>query len=243
MPKVSIVLPTHNELANLKLLVPQIIRSLPRQSIEIIVVDDASLDGSRQWLESMHHRYAFIRPIFGRRLRGIGFALARGYRAATAPVIVSLDADLSLSPRIIPRLLKKINQGYDLVTCSRHHRLGKYAAPTTAIARKRIISRIANWLIHKLVPIGITDFSLDCRAITRDLWRRLKLKETTNIWLIEMIITSAITGAKITEIPVTFSDRRFGQSKLNLQREVLFTGYRVLGLIVRFYDHLFFRLS
>ena len=234
-PSISVVLPTHNELANLKILISQVIKVLKSYRLEIIVVDDASTDGSRQWLTSQYRRYPFIRSIFGTKLRGIGFALHRGYNASRGEVLVSLDADLSLSPQIIPHLLTKINQGYDLVVGSRHHRLGKYEAPNSAIRQKRLISFLANGLIKTLLPIGITDFSLDCRAIRRSLWRQLKLQEKTNIWLIEMIITAAIKKARLTEIPVRFKDRRFGVSKLNLKREVFLTGYRVLGLIARYY--------
>lgn len=249
-PDVSVILPTHNELANLKVLIPQIIRALKPYQLEIIVVDDASTDGSTSWLKAQHQRYPFIskkqacliRPIFGTSLRGIGFALHRGYNASRGEVIISLDADLSLSATIIPRLLAKINQGYDLVVGSRHHRLGKYEAPNPTIQQKRLISFLANGLIKTLLPIGITDFSLDCRAIKRSLWKKLKLQEKTNIWLIEMIITAAIKKARITEIPVRFKDRRFGVSKLNLKREVLFTGYHVLGLIAQYYGNLLVRL-
>ncbi len=235
-PQVSIVLPTHNELANLKILIPQIIRVLKTLKLEIIVVDDASTDGSVDWLKHEHDRHPFIRPLFGHQLKGIGFALHRGYNASRGEITISLDADLSLSAAIIPQLLTQINQGYDLVVGSRHHPQGQYHAPNSAIKQKRLISHLANWLITTLLPIGITDFSLDCRAIRRKLWRQLKLKEKTNIWLIEMIIAAAITGAKIKEIPVVFKDRRFGVSKLNLKREVLFTGYHVIGLIFKFYQ-------
>lgn len=235
MHRISVVLPTHNELANLKILIPQIRHALKKYPHEIIVVDDISTDGSILWLKNLHRTHPQIRPIFGHKLKGIGFALHRGYQASQGEIIVSLDADLSLSPAIISKLIAKINQGYDLVVGSRHHHLGKYEAPTPAIKQKRFISHIANFLIKTLLPIGITDFSLDCRAIRRSLWRRIKLTEKTNIWLIEMIIATAIKRAKITEIPVTFKDRRFGTSKLNLKREILLTGYRVLGLIIKFY--------
>lgn len=242
-PQISVVLPTHNELANLKILIPQIIHTLKDYKIEIIVVDDISTDGSKDWLINQHKKHSFVRPIFGNKLRGIGFALHRGYNASRGEVIVSLDADLSLSANIIPRLLAKINQGYDLVVGSRHHRLGKYEAPNPTIKQKRLISLLANKLISTLLPLGITDFSLDCRAIRRTLWQRLKLQEKTNIWLIEMIIAAAIKKARITEIPVVFKDRKYGVSKLNLKREVLFTGYHVLGLIAQYYANLLVRLS
>jgi hypothetical protein len=80
----------------------------------------------------------------------------------------------------------------------------------------------------------VSDFSVDCRAIRRELWSNLGLRERTNIWLIEMVVEAALHRARIGEIPVTFRDRRFGDSKLRLQREIFLTGWRVVWMIGRF---------
>lgn len=234
-PKVSVVLPTHNELENLKQLIPQIIKVLRPNHPEIIVVDDASTDGSIQWLKKLSDKNPRVKPIFGSKLKGIGNALRRGYNASSSPIIVSLDADLSFLPSTVPVLICKINQGYDLVIGSRHHSKGIYQAPTLSIKRKRLISSSANFLLKTLLPIGVSDFSANCRAIRVSTWKKLKLKEKTNIWLIEMIVATAIGGGKIIEIPVKFRDRRFGSSKLKLGREIFLHGYRVISLISKFY--------
>lgn len=231
---VSVVLPTHNERPNLEVLVPQLFEALSGETVEIVVVDDASTDGSQEWLQAQAAADPRIRPVFGDRLNGIGDALRRGYDAAGGEVVVSVDADLSFDPRVAPELLAAIRGGLDLCIGSRHGRDGGYAAPNATIARKRAVSGLANRVLRLLVPVGVSDFSVNCRAIRRDLWRRITLKERTNIWLIEMVVTAAIVGARVGEIPVAFSDRRFGESKLRLGREIFRTGYRVLIMVGRY---------
>ena len=233
-PAVSVVLPTHNELANLKVLVPELTAVLAGEPFELLIVDDASDDGSRAWLAEVQQRDARVRALLGDSLRGIGDALRRGYDASRAEIIVSLDADLSFDAEVARQLLDAARGGLDLVIGSRHHARGRYEAPTPEIARKRLVSASANWVLRSLVPVGVSDFSVDCRAIRRELWQELVLRERTNIWLIEMVVEAAIHGARIGEIPVTFRDRRFGDSKLRLGREVFVTGWRVVGMIGRF---------
>lgn len=233
-PTVSVVLPTHNELVNLKLLVPELVAALDGESFELLVVDDASDDGTRDWLADLQQRDARVRALLGDCLRGIGDALRRGYDASRAEIIVSMDADLSFDAEVARRLLDAARGGLDLVIGSRHHPRGGYEAPTPEIARKRLVSAGANRILRSLVPVGVSDFSVDCRAIRRELWTKLVLRERTNIWLIEMIVEAALHGARIGEIPVTFRDRRFGQSKLRLRREIFVTGWRVVWMIGRF---------
>ncbi len=232
---ITVVLPSHNERENLEVLIPALFRALAGESLELIVVDDASTDGTPQWLAQEGERDPRVRALIGDRLCGIGDALRRGYDVAQGDVIISMDADLSFDASIAAALLGAIRGGLDLVIGSRHHPGGAYEAPTAEIARKRLVSSISNWIIRTLVHVGVSDFSVDCRAIRRPLWQRLALRERTNIWLIEMIIEAAIHGARIGEIPITFSDRRFGESKLRLGREVALTGWRVLAMIGRYW--------
>lgn len=233
-PEISIVLPTSNELANLKILIPQIRDQLKKEHIEIIIVDDASNDGSVKWLKQLAKNSLGIKPIFGSTLKGIGNALRRGYNASQGSIIVSLDADLSFETKVIPQLIKAIRQGNDLALGSRHMQGGVYEAPKAEIKRKQLTSKVANAILNFFIHVNVSDFSANCRAIRKSLWKKLKLKEKTNIWLIEMIVESAIHKASILQIPVRFRDRRYGTSKLLLGKEIFFTGYRVIGMIIRF---------
>lgn len=231
---VSIVLPTHNERRNLETLVPALLEVLQNEACELIVVDDASTDDTPAWLAAYAERDPRVSAIIGDSLLGIGNALRRGYDQAKGEILVSMDADLSFEAEIAVELLAAIRGGLDLVIGSRHHPQGRYEAPNSEIARKRFVSRYSNLIIRSFVREGVSDFSVNCRAIRRSLWERLVLRERTNIWLIEMIVESAIHRAEVGEIPVTFQDRRYGESKLNLSREILITGWRVLVMIGRY---------
>jgi dolichol-phosphate mannosyltransferase len=234
-PAVTVVLPTHNERANLEVLVPQLVEVLAAERFELLIVDDASDDGTPDWLARCRERDPRIRFLLGDALRGIGDALRRGYDAARADVIVSIDADLSFDADVARQLLAAVRGGLDLVIGSRYQSGGRYEAPTAKIIRKRLVSSSANWVLRRLVPVGVSDFSIDCRAIRRQLWERLVLRERTNIWLIEMVVEAAAHGARIGEIPVDFHDRRFGESKLRLGREIFVTGWRVLWMVARYF--------
>lgn len=233
-PAVSVVLPTHNERANLELLVPQLVEVLAGERFELLIVDDASDDGSPDWLARYQERDPRVRFLLGDALRGIGDALRRGYDAARADVIVSIDADLSIDAEVARQLVDAIRGGLDLVIGSRYHPAGRYEAPSAKLARKKLISLGANRVLRRLVPVNVSDFSIDCRAIRRELWERLVLRERTNVWLIEMIVEAAAHGARIGEIPIAFHDRRFGESKLRLGRELFGKGWRVLWMIARY---------
>jgi dolichol-phosphate mannosyltransferase len=205
------------------------------ETAEFIVVDAASPDGSVAWLPGLAAEDPRNRPLFGAELRGIGHALRRGYDAARGEIIVSVDADLSFDPAVAPALVGAIRAGADRVIGSRHHPAGRYDAPDSTLARKRFVSRSANRLLAALIPVGVHDFSVNCRALRRDRWARLTLRERTNIWLIEMIVAAACQRARLGEVPVHFKDRAFGDSKLRLGREILLTGYRVLAMIGRYW--------
>ncbi len=230
----SVVFPTHNERPNLEVLIPQALEVLADETVEIIVVDDASTDGSVEWLQALAAEDARIRPVFGDSLNGIGDALRRGYDAAQGDLIISLDADLSFETRILGQLVAALRGGLHLVVGSRYESKGSYEAPNATIARKRFVSGMANRILRFFVPVGVTDFSVNCRGIRRELWQRIELRERTNIWLIEMIVAAGIADAPMGSITAKFSDRRFGASKLRLGREIFKTGYRVLFMITRY---------
>jgi dolichol-phosphate mannosyltransferase len=232
--EISVVLPTHNERENLEVLVPTLLDVLSGESCELIVVDDASTDGSVAWLAAYGERDPRVRAVIGDSLLGIGDALRRGYDQARGEIVLSMDADLSFDPELALELLAAIRGGLDLVIGSRHHPDGRYEAPNSAIVRKRLVSHYSNLVIAQFVRVDVSDFSIDCRAIRRSLWARLVLRERSNVWLIEMIVESAMHGARVGEIPITFHDRRFGESKLRLGREVFLYGWRVLVMIGRY---------
>lgn len=218
-PSVSLVLPTYNERENIQRLVPQLARAFDGYTYEILVVDDSSPDGTGAAVQELAQIYPVVRLITRARKEGIGAALREGYDQARHEVIVSSDVDLSFQPSDLVRLVEVVTQGSDLALGSRHTSGSHYEAPTASIRRKRWISRVGNRVLRWTFGIPIHDFSANCRAIRRTTWRRIETRENTNTLLLEMILRCHFGGLRVTELPVTFLDRRYGVSKLRLSIE------------------------
>ncbi|MEK7381724.1 MAG: glycosyltransferase [Elusimicrobiota bacterium] len=216
MLSVSVVVPTYNERENIKLLLPLIHEALQGRPHEILVVDDSSPDGTGAVVGEIARGLPQARLLTKPTREGIGAALRSGYDRAACDVILSMDADLSFSPADIPRLLEQIERGCDLVLGSRHSREGRYETPNAAIALKHAFSICGNAVVRALCGVDVRDFSANFRAIRAPLWRKIQTRENTNALLMEMILKVRHCGGRIKEVPVSFTARRFGRSKLNL---------------------------
>lgn len=217
--ELSVVLPTYNERENLAVLIPEVEKAFGHLVLEIIVVDDGSMDGTKELLSELNVTFGNIKPIYRKSLGGIGSALRDGYNNASGEFILSSDADMSFPVGDMVKLYQKIKEGYDFVTGYRHGGEGYYEKRTASVKIKYIISRFGNVVVRKLSGIKVRDFSANFRVIRRVKWLELKTKENTNSLLFEMIVKATQKGFLITEIPVHFHERRFGTSKLNLWKE------------------------
>lgn len=219
MIKLSVVLPTYNEAENLKILIPQIEEKFKGELLEIIIVDDNSQDGTKELINALNNKFNNIKLISRPKLMGIGSAIRDGYNLAQGEYILSSDADLSFKVDDMRRLYEKLNEGYDLVLAYRHGEGGGYERKTVFVKIKYLFSKFGNFVVRNLSGLNVRDFSANFRIIRRDAWHKLKTVENTNSLLFEMIIKAKRKDLKITEIPVTFSERRFGKSKLNIFKE------------------------
>ena len=242
MPGVSVIVPTYEEFENLKLLIPLLHQVLQGREHEIVVVDDNSQDGTRELVESLSAGIPGLTLLNKEKKEGIGAALRVGYDRGRHDVLLSLDADLSFDVEEIPKLLRQVEAGDDLVLGCRHYGGGSYDAPTLKVKAKYLLSSLGNRVVRKITGLPLHDYSANFRAIRRTVWRAIETQDRTNSLLLEMILKVAYGGYRVTELPVRFKDRRFGRSKLNLVAEipkfllrlVYFTvKLRVLGIGVR----------
>ncbi len=231
----SIILPTYNELENIKIFIPQIEKTFSDIDHEIIVVDDNSPDKTGECALALNRQYGNIKIINRKKREGIGAALRQGYNYAKGTIIISSDADLSFSVEDMKRLYKKINEGYDLVVGTRHSIRGSYYEMNRpSVKIKGVISRIGNSALRTLAGLNIHDFSANFRAIRRKAWEKMETRENTNVILFEMIIKAKCNGLKITEMPVSFKDRVHGKSKLNLFKEIPKSILKVMIYIIKY---------
>ena len=163
-----------------------------------------------------------------KRKEGIGAALRRGYDLAKGDIIVSMDSDLSFSIYDIKKLLIGISRGYSLVLGCRHSLKGGYETKKIQTKIKGAISRLGNKAIPLFVGVDVHDFSANFRAIKKETWQAIKTKDNTNSMLLEMIVKTHRKGYKIMEVPVKFKERRFGESKLSLHKEIFKFIYKLI---------------
>ncbi|MDP2750638.1 MAG: glycosyltransferase [Nanoarchaeota archaeon] len=234
--KISIVLPTYNEKENLEILIPHIEKIIKRENYcgEIIVVDDNSPDGTADIAKNFNKKYKNIKVISRMKKEGIGAALREGYNNATNDYILSMDSDLSFNPEEIVRFVDGMNSGIDLIVGNRHHLGGIYEKKQASTKIKGFVSKFGNVLVRIISGLNIHDFSANFRCIRKKTWQSIKTHEKTNALLLEMIIKSKNKGFKVNEIPVTFKERKFGKSKLNLTKEAPKFFLKLISFVIKY---------
>jgi len=210
IPDVSVVVPVHDEVESLPLLLEAIASTLSEHklSYEIICVDDGSTDGSDKFLKEQAQIRNDLKAVILRRNYGQTAAMAAGFNYALGEAIVTLDADLQNDPADIPMLLAKLEEGYDLVSGWRHKR-------QDAVVSRLLPSKIANWLIGKITGVKLHDYGCSLKAYRSEVVADMNLYGELHRFLPAL---AYIEGARITEIPVQHHARRFGRSKYGIWR-------------------------
>ena len=218
MLELSIVLPTYNEKENIAILIPTLERILKENKLEgeIIVVDDSSPDGTAEEAKNLNKKYKNIKVILRTKKEGIGVALREGYNKSRGSIIISMDSDMSFDTLVMLDLIKKIREGYDLVI---GYKVG-YKAQTAKKSLQGIVSKLGNKFMSIISGVKIHDFTPNFRAIKKEAWQAISPKEKTNVFLFEMVLLVKHKGFKIGEVPVTFKDRVYGESKIRISKEI-----------------------
>jgi len=207
--ELSIVVPVLNEADNLKLLYEQITRTVSsRYSYEIIFIDDGSTDNSFNVLSEIHQNDSKVRVIRFRRNFGQTAALSAGFEHARGRIVVPLDADGQNDPADIPKLLEKLNEGYDIVGGWRRKR-------HDAVLTRKVPSWAANWLIARITGVKLHDFGCTLKA-----YRASSLKEIRLYGEMHRFIPALASwsGEKVTELVVNHRPRTKGTAKYGLGR-------------------------
>lgn len=205
----SIVVPVHDEEDNVVPLyeaLSKALRALERP-YEIIVVDDGSRDDTYQRLARLADADDAFKLIKLRRNFGQTAAMAAGFDHAAGDIVIPMDGDLQNDPADIPRLLEKLEEGYDVVSGWRKDRQDS--------AVRRLPSRIANWLIGRVTGVRLHDYGCTLKAYRADVVAETQLYGEMHRFLPAL---AAQAGARIAEIPVLHHPRVSGRSKYGLRR-------------------------
>lgn len=210
--EISIVIPIYNEAENipsLYTLLQEAMDVLPRTT-EVIFVDDGSTDDSSSALEDLVRGDKRLQVVRLRRNYGQTAAMMAGIQHSTGNIIVPMDADGQNDPRDIPRLLAKLDEGFDLVSGWRREREDK------ALSR-RLPSVIANRLISRVMRIPLHDYGCTLKAYRRDVIEDVRLYGEMHRFI---PVFAYWEGARVTEVVVQHHARKLGRSKYGLGRVI-----------------------
>jgi glycosyltransferase involved in cell wall biosynthesis len=207
---ISVVVPIYNEQDNVTRLAEEVLATLTEAGVdfELILVDDGSSDSSPQLIDELAAREPRIKGILLRRNFGQTAAMAAGFDHSHGEVIVPMDGDLQNDPRDIPRLLEKLDEGYDVVSGWRKDRKDKMVS-------RRLPSILANGLISRMTDVHLHDYGCSLKAYRREVLRGINLYGELHRFVPAL---ASQFGAKVTEIPVNHRPRLAGASKYGIDR-------------------------
>ena len=209
-PILSIVVPVYNEEENVRPLFEKIqaVCETIGEAYEVLFVDDGSRDETFAALSELSKQVPQLVVIRFQKNAGQTAAMAAGFEFAQGQRIVSMDGDLQNDPSDIPKLLEKLDEGYDLVCGWRKDRQDKFLT-------RRVPSIVANWIIGKVTGVPIHDNGCSLKAYRASVIKQVPLYGEMHRFIPAM---STVAGARIAEIVVTHHPRRFGKSKYGLGR-------------------------
>jgi dolichol-phosphate mannosyltransferase len=203
---VRVVLPTYNEAENLELIVAAVLESAPRVD-GVLVVDDSSPDGTGEIAERLALEDARVTVLHRASKDGLGPAYVAGFRRALdegAELVVQMDADFSHDPADVPRLIGAVDGGADLALGSRYVAGGgggEWGRVRRAISRG-----------------GSADLTGGFKCLRREVLEAIRLETVGALgyaFQVETTYRAMLAGFRVEEVPIVFSDRRVGESKMS----------------------------
>jgi len=206
----AIVVPAYNESERIQGTLSELTGYLDARGLEgeIIVVDDGSVDGTRDLARQVAATDPRIRVIGEDTNRGKGYAVKQGVQAARAGIIVFLDADLSTPAGEMDKVLEGVAQGADMVIGSR------FRPDANVAQRQRLVRRVFGagfrWLARHLLGLQVSDVTCGFKGFTAEAARRVFALTTINGWAFdaELLVIAGRLGLRVREVPVRWSDCR-----------------------------------
>lgn len=225
-PELSVVIPVFNEVATLADLHQRLARTLKDlgRPWEVIFVDDGSTDRSVDVLRALHAQDPAVRVVRFNRNYGQHAAVFAGMERARGDVVITLDADLQNPPEEIPALLRRLDEGFDVVGGARVQRHDPWV--------RRAASRLMNRATSAIVGVRMADYGCMLRAYRRSVVEQIVACQEISRFIPALANTFATT---VAEIPVEHAPRRAGRSKYGLLRLLrlnmdLMTGFSLLPI-------------
>jgi dolichol-phosphate mannosyltransferase len=205
----SVVVPVHNEERSVALLYDELRSALEPLGTdwEAVFVDDGSTDGTFAALTRLHAGTDNVRVVRLRRNFGKAAALGAGFDQARGDTVVTIDGDLQDDPFEIPRLLAKLDEGFDLVSGWKAHRRDPLS--------RRILSRIFNWVTSRFSGVRLHDMNCGLKAYRAEVVRGLRIYGELHRFV---PVLAHYRGYRIAELPVNHRPREHGRSRYGPER-------------------------
>ena len=226
--KISVVMPCFNEIKTINEIIKKIEKSLSKFKFEILVIDDFSNDGSREFLKKISSKNKKIRVLFNDYNKGKGASLNKGFSEAKGEIICIQDADLEYNPNDLVPMIELIINGYaDVVIGSRFRGNGPVRA-------NLFINRVANFFITTLTNIftnlSLTDIECCYKVFKKDDIQKINLLENRFGIEPELTIKFAKLNLKIFEVGISY----YGRTKAEGKKIGLIDGFRAIYCIFRY---------
>ena len=213
---VLIIIPTYNERENAPAIAAAVHASLPEA--HILFVDDNSPDGTGAVIDALIPRAPWVKVLHRAGTQGLGTASIAGFKQGLADgyqVLIEMDADFSHDPKYLPEMLRRLDAGADLVVGSRYVRGG--GTENWGLARQ-VISRGGGLYARTILGVRVKDLTAGFLAYKRRVLETIDLDAVGSQgygFQIEMKYRTLGKGFRVEEMPITFVDRRVGQSKMS----------------------------
>lgn len=210
--RISIVIPLYNEEESIPALRSGLHAALAHYgaSYEVIIVDDGSKDRSYQLLREWAEEDTHITIVRLRRNFGQTAAFSAGFDYARGEVVITMDADLQNDPADVPKLMAKIDEGYDIVSGWRINRQDRYWD-------RKLPSMLANRLISNVTDVQLHDYGCSLKAYRRDVLQHVHLYGELHRFIPAL---ASQVGGTVAEVAVNHRARQFGRSKYGISRTI-----------------------
>uniref|UniRef100_A0A7S1U8A9 Dolichol-phosphate mannosyltransferase subunit 1 n=1 Tax=Phaeomonas parva TaxID=124430 RepID=A0A7S1U8A9_9STRA len=235
MATYSIILPTYNERDNLPLIVWLLEKHIGKTvDYEIVIVEDNSPDGTQAVAEKLQSVYGADRIVILPRKGklGLGSAYMDGLKKAKGDYIILMDADMSHHPKFIPEFIAaQASTNADVVTGTRYRGGGGVAGWDL---KRKLTSRVANYLAQVLLNPGVSDLTGSFRLYKRDVLEDIMqhMQSRGYVFQMEVAVRARAMGYSFAEVPISFVDRIYGESKLGAGEVIQY----IKGLLTLFFS-------
>lgn len=221
----SLVVPCYNEEESIPILHERLMPLLDElkgeRELELVFVDDGSVDGTYQCVQSLFGGLVGVKVIFPRHERNLGLGAAHrtGFQAASGAIISVLDCDCSYDPRELLAFVELIESSRaDIVTASPYHPNGSCEG---ARPWRIFLSRAANWMYSRILPLRLYCYTSMFRAYRREFARPEWIRSDGFLGVTEILVKAILEGARVLEHPATLRGRAGGKSKMAIFRTML----------------------